>query len=149
MVNGLATTTTRNAKNVDTAAKTGTTHTIRSRAQLRFRLTAAAPKPVSTSSQRSSEPSCPPQKAEIVYAVGSASLVERATYVNEKSLRSSATRSTTAATAVVAKDATSAFCAERASRRRPRCASGSPGDESVEGEAEGDEERGATSLRHE
>ena len=79
VANGLATATTRNAKNVETAAKTGTTQTIRSRAQLRFRVTAAAPKPVSTSSQSSSEPSCPPQNAEIVYGVGSASLVVFAT----------------------------------------------------------------------
>ena len=46
--------------------------------------TAAAPKPVRTSSQRSSDPSCPPQNAEIVYAVGSASLVVRATYVERE-----------------------------------------------------------------
>ena len=126
VANGLATATTRNAKNVDTAAKTGTTHTMRSRAHPRLRLTAAAPKPVSTSSQRSNDPSCPPQNAEIVYAVGSASLVERATYVNEKSWRSNADKRTSAATAVVANDATSAFCAERASRRRPRCAAAAP-----------------------
>ena len=44
VANGLATATTRNAKKVETAAKTGTTHTMRSRAQPRFRLTAAAPK---------------------------------------------------------------------------------------------------------
>jgi hypothetical protein len=56
-VNGLATATTRKAKKVAIAANTGTTHTIRSRAQRRFSVTAAAPKPVSTSSQRRSEPS--------------------------------------------------------------------------------------------
>ena len=79
IVKGLATATKRNAKKVETAAKTGTTQTIRSRAQPRFRRTAAAPKPVSTSSQSRSEPSWPPQNAEIVYAVGSASLVVLAT----------------------------------------------------------------------
>ncbi len=79
MRNGLATATTRNEKNVATAATTGTTQTVRSRAQLRFSQTAAAPKPVSTRSQRRREPSCPPQNAEIVYAVGSASLVVAAT----------------------------------------------------------------------
>jgi hypothetical protein len=54
-----------------------------------------------------------------VYGVGRATLVVRATYSKEKSLRRSADRSTTAATAVDTKAATSAFCAERASRRRP------------------------------
>ncbi len=123
---GLATATTRNAKNDAIAPKTGTTQTIRSRAQLRFRLTAAAPNPVSTSSQRRSEPSWPPQKAEIVYAVGSARLVVRATYSNEKSFRRSAESSTAAATAVETNDATSAFCAERASLLRPRWAAAAP-----------------------
>ena len=61
---------------------------MRSRAQLRFKLTAAAPKPVRTRSQSRSEPSWPPQNAEIVYGVGSARLVVRATYANEKSFRS-------------------------------------------------------------
>ena len=126
VANGLATATTRNAKNVATAAKTGTTQTMRSRAQRRFRLTAAAPNPVSTRSQSRSEPSCPPQNAEIVYGVGSAWLVVRATYANEKSFRSSAERSTAAATAVVTNDATSAFCADWASRRRPLCAAYAP-----------------------
>src|SRR6185436_2428856 len=120
VANGLATNTTRNAKNVATTANTGTTHTMRSRAHARFRLTAAAPNPVRINSQRSRDPSCPPQNAEIVYAVGSALLVVRATYSKEKSFRRRADRRTPAATAVVTNDATSAFCAERASRRLPR-----------------------------
>ena len=66
VANGLATATSRNAKNVDTAPNTGTTQTMRSRAHARFTVTAAAPNPVRTSSQRRSEPSCPPQKAESV-----------------------------------------------------------------------------------
>ena len=120
VVNGLATATTRNEKNTATAAKTGTTQTMRSRAHVLLSRTAAAPKAVSTSSQRSSEPSCPPQNAETVYAVGSASLVVRATYVKEKSWRRSAASRTSEATRVVRKAAISAFCAECASRRRPR-----------------------------
>ncbi len=79
VANGLATATTRNAKNTATAANTGTTQTMRSRAQRRLNRTAAEPKPVSTSSHRRSDPSCPPQNAEIVYPVGRASLVVRAT----------------------------------------------------------------------
>src|SRR5687767_12171344 len=62
----------------------------------------------------------------MVYAVGSASLVVRATYVNEKSFRRSAARSTSDATSVEAKDATSAFRAEYASRRRPSRAAAAP-----------------------
>ena len=112
VANGLATATSRNAKNVATAPKTGTTQTTRSRAQRRFRSTAAAPNAVSTSSHRSSDPSCPPQNAEIVYEVGSASLVVRATYVNEKSFRSSAASSTSDATSVEKNDATRALRAE-------------------------------------
>src|SRR5919108_4286942 len=83
--NGLATTTTRNEKNTATPANTGTAQTMRSRAHARFSRTTSAPKPVSTRSQRRSDPSCPPQNAEIVYPVGSASLVVEATYTNEKS----------------------------------------------------------------
>jgi hypothetical protein len=79
VANGLATATTRNAKKTATPAKTGTAQTTRSRAHARLSRTAAAPNPVRKSSQRRSDPSCPPQKAEIVYAVGSASLVVRAT----------------------------------------------------------------------
>src|SRR5512135_182655 len=112
VANGLASATRTNAKKDATAANTGTTHVIRSRAQRRFRWTAAAPKPVRIRSQRRSEPSCPPQNAEIVYGVGSARLVVRATYENEKSLRRSADRSTAAATAVETNDAVSAFRAD-------------------------------------
>src|SRR5215510_14073800 len=123
---GLATATRRNAKNVETAANTGTTQTMRSRAHARLMLTAAAPKPVRMRSQRSSDPSCPPQKADSVYGVGNALLVVRATYSNEKSLRRRAVTSTAAATAVDTKEATRAFWAERASRRRPRWAAYAP-----------------------
>src|SRR5262249_37474648 len=126
VTNGLATATTRKGKKVATAAKTGTTPTMRARAQARFRLTAPAPKPVRISNHRSKDPSCPPQNAEIVYAVGSATLVVLATYANEKSFRSSAESSTAAATAVDTNAATSAFCAERASRRRPWYAAYAP-----------------------
>ena len=66
VANGFATATRRKAKNVATAPKTGTTQTIRSRAQPRFKRTAAAAKPVRTRSQSKSEPSCPPQNAEMV-----------------------------------------------------------------------------------
>ena len=62
-----------------------------------------------TSSQSRSEPSWPPQKAEIVYGVGSLRLVCSATYVNEKSCLRSAASSTIAATTVDAKAAKSAF----------------------------------------
>ena len=48
-------------------------------------VTASAPKPVSTSSQRSSEPSWPPQNALSEYAVDSVRFVWLATYWNEKS----------------------------------------------------------------
>src|SRR5919106_3673222 len=123
---GLATTTTRNAKKSPTAANVGTTQTTRSRAQPRFSRTAAAPKPVRTRSQSTSDPSWPPQNADIVYGVGSASLVVCATYVKEKSLRRSAASSTPAATSVDPNAATSAFWAESASRRRPRYAADAP-----------------------
>src|SRR4249920_2126523 len=126
VANGLATATTRNAKNVEMAANTGTTQTIRSRAQLRLSVTAAAPNPVRTSSHNRREPSWPPQKAEIVYAVGSALLVVRATYSNEKSLRRSAERRTAAATAVAPNEATRAFWADRASLLRPSRAAAVP-----------------------
>src|SRR5262245_14461586 len=100
VVKGLATATRRNAENVGAAANTGTTQTMRSRAHARLMLTAAAPNPVRIRSQRSSEPSCPPQNADSVYGVGSALLVVRATYSNEKSFRRSAATRTAAATAV-------------------------------------------------
>jgi hypothetical protein len=61
-----------------------------------------------------------------VYAVGSASLVVRATYVNEKSFRRSAASRTPAATSVEKKAATSAFCAESARRRLPSLAAAAP-----------------------
>ena len=126
VANGLATATTRNEKKTATPAKTGTTQTTRSFAQPRFSRIAAAPKPVRKRSQRSSDPSWPPQNAEIVYGVGSASLVVRATYSNEKSFRRSAASSTPAATTVEKNAATSAFCADAASRRRPRYAPAAP-----------------------
>jgi hypothetical protein len=78
---------------------------------------ASADRPVRTSSQSSSDPSWPPQNAEIVYGVGSRRLVCSATYVNEKSCRSRAASRTTDATTVDANAAKSAFWAERASRR--------------------------------
>ena len=71
VANGLETATSMKAKNVVTRPSTGTTHARRSGPVRRANATAAAEKPVSTSSQRRSEPSCPPQKAEIVYGVGS------------------------------------------------------------------------------
>ena len=64
--NGLETATSMNAKKLATSASTGTTHATRSAAVLRARATATADRPVKTSSQSSSEPSWPPQKAEIV-----------------------------------------------------------------------------------
>src|SRR3954447_239025 len=59
--------------------RTGTTHTVRSRRSVRFSATASAPKPVSTSSQRSRELYCPPQKALSAYAVDSVRFVGDAT----------------------------------------------------------------------
>src|ERR1700675_1008958 len=79
VMNGLATATRRNEKNTATAANTGTTQTMRSRAHDRFRRTAAAPNPVRMSNQSSREPSWPPQNAETLYGVGRASLVVLAT----------------------------------------------------------------------
>ena len=61
-----------------------------------------------------------------MYGVGSSRLVCCATYVNVKSLRASATSSTAEATSVQAKAATSAFWAERDSRRRRVCAPQKP-----------------------
>src|SRR5512133_429411 len=87
VANGLETATSMKAKKVATRPRTGTTHGSSSGAERRLSATAAAEKPVRIRSQRSSEPSCPPQNAEIVYAVGSSRLVRSATYVNEKSLR--------------------------------------------------------------
>jgi hypothetical protein len=81
---------------------------------------------VRISSQSRSEPSWPPQNAEIVYGVGSSRLVCSATYVNEKSLRRRAPRRTIDATPVDPNAARSAFCAERASRRRRVAAAYAP-----------------------
>jgi hypothetical protein len=117
-VKGLATPTSSHAKKTATPASTGTVHAIASRVARRFVRTASAPYPVSTSSQSSSDPSWPPQKAEIVYAVGRSRLVCWATYSNVKSCRTSAATRTEAATSVEKNDATSAFCADSASRRR-------------------------------
>src|SRR3954453_23659607 len=72
--NGLAVVTSRNAKNVATAAITGTTQTTRSWWR-RLSSTAAAPYPVRTRSQRRSQPSWPPQKELSVYGHGSERLV--------------------------------------------------------------------------
>jgi hypothetical protein len=79
VANGVETATSRNAKNVPTAPSTGTTQATSSRARRRANATAAAERPVRTRSQSSSEPSCPPQNAEIAYGVGSRSLVWSAT----------------------------------------------------------------------
>ena len=130
------------------APKTGTTQTMRSRAHARFRLTAAAPNPVRTSSQSRSEPSCPPQNAEIVYGVGSALLVVRATYSKEKSFRRSAAISTAGSDR--SRDERRDERVLRGTRQpaspemRRVCAR----DERVDGQSECDEERGATQLRH-
>ena len=118
VANGLETATSMKLKNTATRPRTGTAQASRSRPERLLNATAAAEKPVRTRSQRSSEPSCPPQNAEIVYAVGSSMLVWSATYWNEKSLRRSADRSTPLATAAAPKAAISAFCAETASLRR-------------------------------
>src|SRR6188474_744650 len=127
VANGLATATRRNAKKTITAANTGTTQTTRLFAQPRLSRTAAAPNAVSTSSHRSRDPSWPPQNAETVYGVGSALLVVRATYENEKSCRTRAVRRTPAATSVETKAAISAFCAESARRRRDPARAWRPG----------------------
>src|SRR6188508_2066578 len=116
--NGLETATSMNAKNVATRPRIGTAHGSRSGALRRLSATAAAEKPVKIRSQSRSEPSWPPQKAEIVYAVGSSRLVCSATYLKEKSLRRSAARRTIDATTVEPKAASRAFCADRANRRR-------------------------------
>ena len=107
-----------NAKNVAIPPSTGTTQATRSRRRLRLSATARAPKPVRTSSQRSSEPSCPPQNELSEYAVGSVRFVCAATYENEKSWRTSAVASTSDATSVEPKLAKSALRAESARRRR-------------------------------
>src|ERR671933_65539 len=85
VANGLETATSMNAKKVDTAPSTGTVHATRSGARRRFSSTTDDEYALSTSSQSSSEPSWPPQNAEIEYPVGSSVDVCCATYVNEKS----------------------------------------------------------------
>jgi hypothetical protein len=55
--NGLAIATSTNPKKVAMPPSTGTTHATRSRSRRRLIVTASAPKPVSTSSQSSNEPS--------------------------------------------------------------------------------------------
>jgi hypothetical protein len=66
VANGEATKTSRRAKKLAIAARIGTVHGRTVRISRRFRTTAAEPMPVSTSSQRSSEPSWPLQKEERV-----------------------------------------------------------------------------------
>jgi hypothetical protein len=66
VTNGDATATSRSAKKVMTPPSTGTDHATISGARRRFSRTAAAEYAESTSSQRRSDPSCPPQKAEMV-----------------------------------------------------------------------------------
>ncbi len=63
VANGLATKTSKTAKNVPTRPSVGTTHASTSRPTRRAVSTAATEYPDRTSSQRSSEPSWPPQKA--------------------------------------------------------------------------------------
>ena len=79
VANGLETATSVNAKNVITPPRIGTAHGRRLAADRRASETAIAEKPVRIRSQRSSEPSCPPQNAEIVYPSGSSRLVWSAT----------------------------------------------------------------------
>ena len=139
----------RNAKNVATPPSTGTTQTTRSRARRRFSHTASAPYPVSTSSQSSSEPSCPPQNAEIVYGgrerparvVGD--VREREVVSEEAPRRARPPRRASSRTRRRA----------RSARSRPagadRCARGvAAGDERVDRQPESDEKRCATELGH-
>src|SRR3954452_5694598 len=72
--NGLETNTSRNAKKVATPPSTGTVHGNKRRIRLRFSVTASEPRPVSTNSHSSSEPSWPPQKP--VHEYGNGSLLE-------------------------------------------------------------------------
>src|SRR5580765_2525780 len=69
--NGLETATSMNAKKTETPPSTGTLQATRSGARRRLIRTAADAYAVSTSSQSSRDPSCPPQNAEIEYPVGS------------------------------------------------------------------------------
>ena len=66
VANGLETATSMNAKNVITPPRIGTVQLRSVGAERRARSTATAENPVRIRSQSSSDPSCPPQKAEIV-----------------------------------------------------------------------------------
>src|SRR5213592_3744714 len=112
VANGDATATSRNAKNEATAPSTGTVHATTSGARRRLSRTAAPAYAQSTSSHKSSEPSCPPQNAETEYARESLVDVWSATYENEKSWRTSAPSSTSDATTVETNAASRAFAAE-------------------------------------
>jgi hypothetical protein len=79
VANGLSTRTTSSAKKVATPPSAGTTQATTSSPTRRPMTTAAAPRAVSTSSQNSSEPSCPPQNAESAYGSGRSLLVSCAT----------------------------------------------------------------------
>ncbi len=74
VANGLETAVSSQAKARTRPPRTGVTQSTRSAARRRLIQTASAAYAVRTSSQRSSEPSCPPQKAESLYGVGSALL---------------------------------------------------------------------------
>ena len=72
--NGLETATRSQVKPTAIPPSTGVTQTTRSRARRRANQTASAEYAVRTSSQSRSDPSCPPQNAEILYCSGSARL---------------------------------------------------------------------------
>ncbi len=74
VANGLETKQSMNVKKTETPPSTGTVHASSS-PDRRFNHTASAEYPVRTSSQRSSDPSCPPQNADIAYPSGSDLLV--------------------------------------------------------------------------
>ena len=124
--NGLDTATSSHENPSAIPPSTGVTQTTRSAARLRANQTASAEYAVRTRSHSSSDPSCPPQKAESLYWIGSASLEWPATYASEKSSRANPTTSTSAATSVEQNDARSAFRAEWARRRRPSQAAAPP-----------------------
>src|SRR6185437_14528353 len=79
VANGLDTTTGTKAKKAPIAARIGTVHGSTSATRRRLSSTAAALKPVSTSSQSSSDPAWPLQNADSVYANGSCRLEWSAT----------------------------------------------------------------------
>ena len=79
MSNGEATKTSRNAKKLATAARTGTVHGTTSRVRRGLSARAADDAPTRTSSHRRSDPSCPDQSAESEYPSGSSRLVWPAT----------------------------------------------------------------------